>query len=125
MATDLAEVIGTAIALNILFGLPVTWGVALTGLDVLIIMTGWGSSESGIRIFEFVVMGVVLTVASCFVGLLFISKPSIASIIQGIFPNIIIFSKPKALYLAMSIVGATVKGGKDDVCDDKITFFEV
>lgn len=108
MATDLAEVIGTAIALNILFGLPIAWGVALTGLDVLILMTGWGSSSYGIRLFEFAIMGMVVVVAGCFMGLLVISSPSLASIISGIFPNVVILTKPKALYLAMSIVGATV-----------------
>ena len=46
---DLAEVIGTAIALNLLFGLPIVWGVAITGLDVLFLMMGWGS-KNGVRL---------------------------------------------------------------------------
>lgn len=53
IAMDLAEVIGTAIALNLLFGLPIVWGVAITGLDVLFLMMGWGS-KNGVRItFDF------------------------------------------------------------------------
>ncbi|KAJ3223414.1 hypothetical protein HK099_001187 [Clydaea vesicula] len=75
IACDLAEIIGTAIALKLLFGIRIEVGVALTGLDVLLVMGGWGNGSST-KIFEFLIMIMVMIVAGCFAVLVHLSSPN-------------------------------------------------
>lgn len=106
IATDLAEVIGTAIALKLLFGLPLTWGILITGLDVLIILLGFKAKY--LRIFEAFIALLVVTVAVCFSILLSKVDADWAQVAKGYLPIITILGDPNALYLAIGIIGATV-----------------
>ncbi|KXS18203.1 Nramp-domain-containing protein [Gonapodya prolifera JEL478] len=106
VATDLAEVIGTAIALNLLFQVPLLWGVLVTGLDVLIILLGW--QEGTLRFFEAGVGFLVLGVGVCFSVLLANSRPNFGDLMRGFIPTPGLFTEPGMLYLAMGIIGATV-----------------
>ncbi|KAJ3248024.1 hypothetical protein HDU77_008254 [Chytriomyces hyalinus] len=106
IATDLAEVIGTAIALNLLFALPLVWGVALTSLDVLIVLAFWGSNN--LRKFEFAIIGLVGLVAICFLYLVIASKPVLGEVLLGFLPSTSIFHVDGQLYLAIGIIGATI-----------------
>ncbi|KAI3635426.1 hypothetical protein MIR68_006064 [Amoeboaphelidium protococcarum] len=108
MATDLAEVIGSAIALNLLFGLPLEWGVLITALDVLLILRWWGSQYQ--RIYEGVIFVLVLVVGICFMAQLFYTKPDFISVLTGFNPlNILqMFTQTERLLIAIGIMGATV-----------------
>ncbi|TPX30954.1 hypothetical protein SmJEL517_g05608 [Synchytrium microbalum] len=106
VACDLAEVIGTAVALNLLFGLPLVYGVLITGLDVLIILTGFSAKRQ--RLYEFIIIVLVTAVALCFIILVIKSEPNWAQVIYGFVPTRQIISDPSFLYIAMGIVGATV-----------------
>ncbi|WP_348271132.1 Nramp family divalent metal transporter [Aurantimonas sp. Leaf443] len=105
IATDLAEVIGTAIALNLLFGLPLVWGVVITALDVFLILY---LQSRGFRRVEAFVATMILVIALCFVGQLLLAQPSIAAIVGGLFPSPQIVTDERMLYLALGILGATV-----------------
>src|SRR2546422_4091979 len=83
-ACDLAEVIGSAIALNLLFGLPLTWGVCLTALDVLAILY---LQHRGFRFLEGLVIALIATIAGCFLFELRISKPHTAAVFAGFVPS--------------------------------------
>jgi len=83
VATDLAEVIGTAIALKLLFGLPLDWGVLVTALDVFVIL--WLQSR-GFRRLEAFVATMILVIALCFVGQLALAQPALASVLEGLLP---------------------------------------
>ncbi len=104
-ACDLAEVIGTAIALNLLFGIPLTWGVCITALDVLMVLY---LQNKGFRLLEALVVALVLTVGVCFFFELLISKPELAGVFRGFIPNPEILRNPEMLYIAIGILGATV-----------------
>src|SRR5688500_607199 len=104
-ACDLAEVIGTAIALNLLFDIPLSWGVAITALDVLIVLY---LQNKGFRLLEALVIALVATVGICFLFELIVSRPEIAGIVKGFVPNIEVVRNPQMLYIAMGILGATV-----------------
>ena len=104
-ACDLAEVIGSAIALNLLFRIPVFWGVLLTGLDVLLVL--W-LTHRGFRLLEAVVVALIATIGVCFSLELFFSKPDLAGVALGFVPSPEIVTHPGMLYLAMGIIGATV-----------------
>lgn len=106
IATDLAEVVGTAIALKLLFGIPVTWGIMLTGLDVLVILAGW--NKKYFQAFEYITGAVLVLVAVCFLVLLGSSDPDWSGVLRGFIPSSIIFTNTDALYIAMGIIGATV-----------------
>jgi manganese transport protein len=106
IATDLAEVIGSAIALNLLFGIPLLWGVLITCSNVLVLLFGWGKSNH--RIFEVLMLIFVVATASCLFALLAIKPPVFVEVLQGYLPSSIIFTDQRALFLAMGIVGATV-----------------
>lgn len=112
IATDLAEVVGTAIALKILFGIPLTWGVILTVLDVLIILMFYkpeGSNMKEVRMFEFFVGSLVTATCCCFLVELFkISVPDKKLLFQGFLPTSVIFKEQQALYISLGILGATV-----------------
>ncbi len=104
-ACDLAEVIGSAIALNLLFGIPLIWGVCLTALDVIILLT---LQSRGFRLLEAVVITMVVTVGICFAAEIFYSRPDVAGILNGFIPSPQIVTNPEMLYIAIGILGATV-----------------
>ena len=104
-ACDLAEVIGAAIALNLLFGLPLIWGVTLTALDVLIILY---LQNRGFRYVEALVVGLILLIAGSFAVELWLAKPDMGSVVGGFLPTTEILRNPEMLYIAIGILGATV-----------------
>lgn len=114
IATDLAEVVGTAISLEILFGIPMFYGVLLTVLDVLVVLIGYNRNGSmkQTRIFEIVVAFLVLLTCMCFVLELFkcdFAPGSFSAIAKGFLPlDKQIFKEPTALFLSCGIVGSTV-----------------
>ena len=104
-ACDLAEVIGTAIALNLLFGIPLAWGVGITALDVLIVLY---LQNKGFRLLEALVIALVATVGLCFLFELLVSRPDLAGVMSGFVPDPQILRDPEMLYIAIGILGATV-----------------
>jgi manganese transport protein len=104
-ACDLAEVVGAAIALNLLFGLPLTWGVALTAADVLIVLY---LQHHGFRYVEALVVGLILAIAGSFAIELWLAHPSIGAVTSGFVPRLDILRRHDMLYIAISILGATV-----------------
>ena len=104
-ACDLAEVIGAAIALNLLFGLPLIWGVCLTSLDVLIVLF---LQNRGFRYVEALVVALILTIAGCFAIELWLAKPALGEIAAGFVPTTEILRNTDMLYIAIGILGATV-----------------
>ena len=104
-ACDLAEVIGSAIALNLLFGIPLIWGVCLTAADVLLILL---LQHRGFRYLEAFVIALVATVGVCFGIELFLAKPDFAAVGMGLIPRGEIVTNPAMLYIAIGILGATV-----------------
>ena len=104
-ACDLAEVIGSAIALNLLFGIPLTWGVAITIVDVFIILF---LQAKGFRILESIVAGLTIVILGAFAYEIILSKPDVFPILSGLVPQKEIVTNPSMLYLAIGILGATV-----------------
>ena len=104
-ACDLAEVIGTAIALQLLFGISLPVGVTLTALDVLIVL--WLQGK-GFRLLEAMVIALVAVVGVCFLFELFLSRPDVASVARGFIPTADILGNRDMLYIAIGILGATV-----------------
>ncbi len=104
-ACDLAEVIGSAIALNLLFGIPLIWGIVITIIDVLLILL---LQSRGFRWLEAVVAVLILTILGCFAYEIILSKPEIAPILHGLLPQKEIITNPSMLYIAIGILGATV-----------------
>ena len=104
-ACDLAEVIGSAIALNLLFGLPLIWGVCITVLDVLVILY---LQNRGFRYVEALVITLILTIGGCFLAVIIFSQPEIAAVLGGFVPKLEIIRNPEMLYIAIGILGATV-----------------
>ncbi|WP_212762932.1 Nramp family divalent metal transporter [Cupriavidus gilardii] len=104
-ATDLAEVIGTAIALNLLFGIPLTWGVAATVLDVLLILA---LQQRGYRQLEAVVIALLAVVFLCFAINLVLVQPQWGEVARGFVPSTRVLTDTNMLYIAIGIVGATV-----------------
>jgi manganese transport protein len=104
-ACDLAEVIGTAIALNLLFGISLPVGVAITALDVLLLLY---LQNKGFRLLEALVITLVATVGACFLFELFLARPSVSAVLSGFIPSPQILANPDMLYIAVGILGATV-----------------
>jgi manganese transport protein len=104
-ACDLAELLGSAIALNLLFNLPLAIGVCITALDVLGLLYLQGK---GFRYIEALIITLVGTIGLCFAAEIIFSKPDLAGIVQGYVPNREILRNPEMLYLACGILGATV-----------------
>jgi manganese transport protein len=100
-ACDLAEVLGAAIGLNLLFGLPLIWGVALTALDTLLIL--W-FTRFGIRVMEAFILALVVTIGVCFLIEIIWAKPPLMALAGGLVPRL----TDKSLYVAIGILGATV-----------------
>ena len=104
-ACDLAEVIGSAIALHLLFGIPLAVGVLLTGLDVMLILL---LQQRGFRLLEALVITLVATIAACFLFELALSRPDLGAVLRGVIPTAEIARNPQMLYIAIGILGATV-----------------
>ncbi len=101
VACDLAEVLGAAIGLNLLFKIPVLWGVLITALDTLLVL--W-FTRLGIRVIEAFVLSLIAIIAGCFAIEIFWAKPGVMAIMNGLVPRI----DGSSLYIAVAILGATV-----------------
>jgi manganese transport protein len=104
-ATDLAEVIGTAIGLNLLFGIPLEIGVIITALDVFLIL--W-LQNLGFRWIEAIIVTLLGVIAVCFAIQIALANPEWGAVIRGFAPTTNIVTNPDMLYLAIGIIGATV-----------------
>jgi len=104
-ACDLAEVIGSAIAINLLFGIPLTIGIIITILDVLLLLL---LQNKGFRYLEAFVAGLIFVIFCCFAYELMMSKPVIADVLRGLIPTTEIVMNDKMLFIAIGILGATV-----------------
>ncbi|MDB6064503.1 MAG: mntH [Pedosphaera sp.] len=104
-ACDLAEVIGSAIALNLLFKIPLIWGVCLTAFDVLAVMY---LQNKGFRYIEALVVTLIVTIGVAFLAEIIFSRPDVASVLAGFVPKFEIIKNKEMLYLAIGILGATV-----------------
>ncbi|MFL5637844.1 MAG: Nramp family divalent metal transporter [Gemmatimonadaceae bacterium] len=104
-ACDLAEVIGTAIALNLIFGIPIAYGVVITALDVLIVLY---LQNKGFRLLEALVITLIATVGICFLFEIILAQPPIEAVMRGFLPTAEVVRNPAMLYLAVGILGATV-----------------
>jgi manganese transport protein len=104
-ATDLAEVIGTAIAINLLFNIPLELGVLITALDVFLIL--WLQNK-GFRYVEAIIIALLGVIAGCFAVQIALADPDWGGVIRGFAPTSDIIKNPNMLYLALGIIGATV-----------------
>lgn len=102
IACDLAEIIGMAIGLNLLFGLPLIWGISITILDTFLLLF---LMNKGMRMMEVFIVSMVFIVGISFLTEMFIIKPAIDEVISGFKPSIL---SGNALYIAIGIIGATV-----------------
>jgi manganese transport protein len=105
IACDLAEVVGTAIALQLLFDIPLVMGVCLTAADVMLILF---LQQRGFRQLEAFIVALLIVIAGCFAVELFLSKPDLAAIGLGLVPSASVVTNPAMLYIAICIIGATV-----------------
>jgi manganese transport protein len=104
-ACDLAEVVGSAIALQLLFGIPLVWGCVITAADVLAVLY---LQNKGFRYIEALVITLITTIGACFAAELIWSKPGIAGMLLGFVPSPEILKNPEMLYVSIGIIGATV-----------------
>jgi len=104
-ACDLAEVIGSAIALNLLFGIPLVWGVVLTAVDVLFILL---LQSRGFRMIESIIGGLIGIIGLCFLYQIIVAAPPAAEVVAGFVPTTSIVTNSAMLYIAIGILGATV-----------------
>jgi len=104
-ACDLAEVVGSAIALQLLFGIPLVWGCVITCLDVLAVLY---LQNKGFRYVEAIVITLILTIGACFAAELMFAKPSMAGVMLGFVPSSEILTNHGMLYVSIGILGATV-----------------
>jgi manganese transport protein len=104
-ACDLAEVIGSAIALKLLFGIPITVGVVITALDVFLLLY---LQNKGFRLLEIIVILLMATIGLCFVFELVISRPDMLGVARGFIPTTQILRDREMLYIGIGILGATV-----------------
>jgi manganese transport protein len=105
VACDLAEVIGSAIALKLLFGIPVLAGVIITAADVLVILL---LQRRGFRYLEAVVVTLIATITLCFIAELYLSGPEAIPLLHGFIPGAKLMLNPEMLYIGIGILGATV-----------------
>ncbi|MBV9762531.1 MAG: Nramp family divalent metal transporter [Acidobacteriaceae bacterium] len=101
VACDLAEVLGAAIGLNLLFHLPMLAGVLVTAADTLLVL--W-FTRMGIRVIEAFVLALIATIAGCFAFEIFLSRPDLPEVITGLVPRL----NSSSIYIAVAIFGATV-----------------
>ncbi len=104
-ACDLAEVVGSAIGLQLLFGIPIVWGCVITCADVLAVLY---LQNKGFRYVEAIVVTLIVTIAGCFAAELFFAKPSLTGVMLGFVPTADILKNPEMLYVSIGILGATV-----------------
>ena len=104
-ACDLAEVVGSAIALQLLFGIPLFWGCLITVADVIAVLL---LQNKGFRYIEAVVVILIATIGTCFIAELLFSRPGLAGIALGFIPNAEIVKDHNMLYVSIGILGATV-----------------
>ncbi len=104
-ACDLAEVVGAAIGLQLLFGIPLVWGCVITALDVLLVLY---LQTRGFRYIEAIVITLIAIIGSCFTLELIFSKPSLAGVALGFVPGPRILANQDMLYVSIGILGATV-----------------
>lgn len=104
-ATDLAEVIGTAIALNLLFGMPLELGVILTALDVFVVLYMQSKGFRWVEAYVVVLLGII---AVCFFMQIVLADPDWGAVVRGFAPTTEIVTNPEMLYLSLGIIGATV-----------------
>lgn len=105
IATDIAEVIGTAIGLNLIFGIPLEIGVVITALDVFLILY---LQTLGFRWVEALIIGLLMVIAACFAVQIGLADPDWGAVVRGFAPTTQIVTNPEMLYLALGILGATV-----------------
>ncbi|MFZ9991108.1 MAG: Nramp family divalent metal transporter, partial [Opitutales bacterium] len=105
VAMDLAELLGSAIALQILFGIPLFFGAIITALDVLVLLA---LTRLGFRWLEALVGVLVLTIAACIGVELLLAKPVVAELVRGFIPTTDVLTRPGMLFVALGIIGATV-----------------
>jgi manganese transport protein len=105
IATDVAEVVGTAIGLNLLFGIPLEIGVIITALDVFIILL---LQRLGFRWVEAFVIALLAVIFACFMFQIALADPDWGGVLRGFAPTVDILRNPQMLYLALGIIGATV-----------------
>jgi len=101
VACDLAEVLGAAIALNLLFHIPLLIAVAITSLDTLLVL---GLQKLGIRYLEAFILGLIGVIACCFAAEIFMAKPNLGEVAAGLIPSL----NSRSLYVAVAMLGATV-----------------
>jgi manganese transport protein len=104
-ACDLAEVIGAAVALNLLFNIPLTYGIVITAIDVIFILF---LQNKGFRIIEVIVGGLILIITLCFGYEMIVTHPDWFGVAKGLIPSKQIVVNPEMLYIAIGILGATV-----------------
>jgi manganese transport protein len=104
-ACDLAEVVGSAIGLQLLFGIPLVWGCLITASDVLLVLY---LQTKGFRYIEAIVIALIATIGSCFAAELIFSKPSVTGVLLGFIPGPHIVANQGMLYVSIAILGATV-----------------
>ncbi|MDR1498054.1 MAG: Nramp family divalent metal transporter [Puniceicoccales bacterium] len=104
-ACDLAEVVGSAIGLQLLFGIPLLWGCLITCVDVLLVL--WLQNR-GFRIVEAIVVALMITIGGCFAAELFLVRPSLVGVLAGLTPQVEILGNREMLYVSIGILGATV-----------------
>jgi manganese transport protein len=104
-ACDLAEVIGSAIALNLLFKIPLIWGVCITALDVVAVMY---LQNKGFRYIEALVVTLIVMIGLCFLAEMIFARPNLSGVAAGFVPSLEVVRNPQMLYLAIGILGATV-----------------
>lgn len=104
-ACDLAEVIGSAIALHLLFKIPLFWGVILTALDVFLVIY---LTHRSFRWLEVLVVSLILLIGGCFLAQILFAKPHMGDLVRGFVPSTEVLRNPEMLYIAIGILGATV-----------------
>src|SRR4051795_5502586 len=105
IACDLAEVIGTAIALKLLFGIPLIGGALITALDAFLLLL---LMNKGFRFLEAFVISLLIVIAICFAIQIGAAAPPVAAVLRGFVPSTEIVTNPEMLYIAIGIIGATV-----------------
>ena len=105
IACDLAEVIGTAIALNLLFGIPLIGGALITALDAFLVLL---LMSKGFRFLEAFIVALLIIISGCFAAQIAMAAPPIAAVLGGFVPSPQIVTNPEMLYIAIGILGATV-----------------
>jgi manganese transport protein len=104
-ACDLAELVGSAIGLQLLFGIPLVWGVCITALDVIMVLFLQGK---GFRYIEALVITIIAIIGGCFIAEIFFAKPDAGGVLLGYVPSLEILQNQAMLYIAVGILGATV-----------------